>query len=97
MIQRLQDKVAFITGGNSGIGLASAQEFAAQGARVVILARTQAKADQALARIEGEAAALIGDVSDLPSLRAAFKSIEADYGELDIVMVRACSDHTGSI
>ncbi len=89
MTRRLQGKVAFVTGGNSGIGLASAQEFAAQGARVIILARTRAKADEALAQIDGDAAALIGDVSDLASLRAAFKSIAADYGRLDIVMASA--------
>lgn len=89
MTQRLKNKIAFITGGNSGIGLASAQEFAAQGARVIILARTQAKADEALAQIDGDAAALIGDVSDLPSLRAAFDSIAEDYGRLDIVMASA--------
>lgn len=89
MSRRLQGKVAFITGGNSGIGLASAQEFAGQGARVIILARTQAKADEALAQIKGDAAALIGDVSDLPSLRAALNAIEADYGRLDVVMASA--------
>jgi len=89
MTQRLKGKIAFITGGNSGIGLAAAQEFAAQGATVAILARTQEKADSALAQIDGDAVAFIGDVSDLASLQAAFKSISEKFGHLDIVMASA--------
>ncbi|MEP2989838.1 MAG: SDR family oxidoreductase [Parasphingorhabdus sp.] len=89
MTQRLKGKIAFITGGNSGIGLASAQEFATQGATVAILARTQEKADSALEQIEGDAIAVIGDVSDLVSLRAAYQSISEKYGHLDIVMASA--------
>lgn len=89
MTQRLADKIAFITGGNSGIGLASAKEFAVQGATVAILARTQEKADQALAEIGGNAAAFIGDVSDLASLQAAYGGIKDKYGRLDIVMASA--------
>lgn len=89
MTHRLKNKTAFITGGNSGIGLASAQEFAAQGANVAILARTQEKADIALAQIDGDATAFIGDVSDLASLKAAYQSISEKFGHLDIVMASA--------
>ena len=89
MTQRLANKIAFITGGNSGIGLASAKEFAAQGASVIILARTQAKADKALAEIGESAAAYIGDVSDLESLKAAYEGIKDKYGRLDIVVANA--------
>ena len=89
MTQRLANKIAFITGGNSGIGLASAKEFAAQGASVIILARTQAKADKALAEIGENAAAFIGDVSDLESLKAAYRGIKEKYGRLDIVLANA--------
>ena len=89
MTKRLENKSAFITGGNSGIGLASAKEFVAQGASVAILARTQEKADKAIADIGGDVTAFIGDVSDLASLRAAFNGIEEKYGHLDIVMASA--------
>ena len=89
MTQKLTNKVAFITGGNSGIGLASAQEFAAQGATVIILARSQEKADKALTEIEGNASAVMGDVSDLSSLQAAFATIQEKYGRLDILMTSA--------
>lgn len=89
MTQKLTNKVAFITGGNSGIGLASAKEFVNQGAAVVILARSQEKAELALAEIGGNATALIGDVSDLKSLQAAFDVIQATHGGLDILMTSA--------
>ena len=89
MTQKLATKVAFITGGNSGIGLASAQEFAAQGATVVILARSQEKADKALAQISGHATAVVGDVSDLKSLKSTFDVIRETYGRIDILMTSA--------
>ncbi|WP_306303338.1 SDR family NAD(P)-dependent oxidoreductase [Pseudovibrio denitrificans] len=63
MSNRLANKVAFITGGNSGIGLATAKAFAAEGANVVILARTQAKVDQAVAQIGKNAMGVVGDVA----------------------------------
>lgn len=89
MTQRLKDKVAFITGGNSGIGLETAKEFALQGATVAILARTQEKADQAIAEIGNSASAFIGDVTDLNSLKACYKGLEDKYGKVDIVFANA--------
>lgn len=89
MHQRLANKIVFITGGNSGIGLASAKEFAAHGATIAILARTQEKADQAIADIGDDTAAFIGDVADLASLKAAYNGIKEKYGRLDIVMASA--------
>ena len=89
MAQKLANKVAFITGGNSGIGLASARQFAEQGARVVILARSQEKADKALPGISGDATAVVGDVSDLKSLKSAFDAIREAHGRIDILMTSA--------
>ena len=51
MTRRLENKVAVITGGNSVIGLATAKEFAGQGAQVVLLARSQDKFDKAISKI----------------------------------------------
>lgn len=89
MSDRLKNKVAFITGGNSGIGLASAKAFVAEGAHVAILARDQSKADAAVAEIGERAAAFVGDVTDLSSLRQAYDDIKSRYGRLDIVMANA--------
>ncbi len=89
MAKKLESRVAFITGGNSGIGLASAQQFAAQGATVVVLARSQKKADEALPQIIGNATAVVGDVSDLKSLKSAFDVIQETHGRIDILMTSA--------
>ena len=89
MTQRLKDKIAFITGGNSGIGLASAKAFVEQGASVAILARTQEKADAALTEMSGNASAFIGDVADLNSLKRVYEKIKEKYGRLDIVLANA--------
>ncbi|MEL7154492.1 MAG: SDR family oxidoreductase [Pseudomonadota bacterium] len=89
MAGRLENKIAFITGGNSGIGLEAAKTYAAEGATIILLARTQEKADQAIAQIGGTASAYIGDVSDLESLKAAFDGIAATHGRLDIVLASA--------
>ncbi|MEM7214067.1 MAG: SDR family oxidoreductase [Pseudomonadota bacterium] len=89
MSKRLNGKTAFITGGNSGIGLATAQEFVAQGAKVAILARTEEKATEALEQIYGDAIGIVGDVANLASLKSVFGEIERKLGHLDIVMASA--------
>ncbi|SFL06439.1 short chain dehydrogenase [Pseudovibrio ascidiaceicola] len=89
MSNRLANKVAFITGGNSGIGLATAKAFVAEGANVVILARTQAKVDQAVAQIGKNAMGVVGNVADLPSLRKAFEQVKEVYGRIDVVFANA--------
>ncbi len=62
MTGRLENKVAVITGSNSGIGLATAIEFAVQGAQVVLLARSQEKLDKAISEIGHNATGYLGDV-----------------------------------
>ncbi|MFK7886787.1 MAG: SDR family NAD(P)-dependent oxidoreductase [Gammaproteobacteria bacterium] len=89
MSGRLEGAVAFVTGGNSGIGLATAKSFAAEGAQVALLARSQEKGDAALAEIGGNAKVFIGDVTDLASLKRAFEDVKATYGRLDVVFASA--------
>jgi NAD(P)-dependent dehydrogenase (short-subunit alcohol dehydrogenase family) len=67
-VGRLDGKVAVVTGANSGIGLASAGRFVAEGAHVFITGRRQPELEAAAASISGDVAAVRGDVSDLESL-----------------------------
>jgi len=89
MNNRLENKVAVITGGNSGIGLATAKEYARQGAQVVLLTRSQAKLDTALADIGHHAKGYLGDVTDLSSLKSLYENVARDFGKIDIVFSSA--------
>jgi NAD(P)-dependent dehydrogenase (short-subunit alcohol dehydrogenase family) len=86
---RLTGKIALITGGNSGIGLASARRFVDEGAFVFITGRRQEELDKAVATIGHDVRALQGDVSKLDDLDRIFASIRADKGHLDIVLANA--------
>jgi NAD(P)-dependent dehydrogenase (short-subunit alcohol dehydrogenase family) len=89
---RLAGKIALVTGGNSGIGLATAQRFVAEGAYVFITGRRQQSLDDAIAKIGGEnLAAIQGDVSKLADLDRLFAAIQAEKGRLDIVFANAGS------
>ena len=85
---KLEGKRALITGGGSGIGLAIAQRFAAEGAQVVITGRRQAQLDQAVALIGARAVAVQGDVTDPAALARLLETITA-AGPLDIVVTSA--------
>ena len=64
MAHKLNNKIALVTGGNSGIGLATAREYAQQGATVIITGRNQDSLNQAVAEIGGDSDAVQGDVSN---------------------------------
>lgn len=89
MSNRLQNKIAVVTGGNSGIGLATAKEYASQGAQVVLLARSQEKLDKAIKEIGHNATGYIGDVTDLGSLKSLFENVANEFGKIDIVFASA--------
>ncbi|MES2072580.1 MAG: SDR family oxidoreductase [Pseudomonadota bacterium] len=93
MSKKLENKVALITGGTSGIGLASAQEFAAQGATVFITGRRQAELDAAVAAIGknalGKVVGIRGDVSSMEDLDRVYAEIKAKAGHLDILFANA--------
>jgi NAD(P)-dependent dehydrogenase (short-subunit alcohol dehydrogenase family) len=88
-VKRLQEKVALITGGNSGIGLATAQRFAAEGAQVIVTARRQEPLDEAVRRIGHGALGIRGDVADLAHHAAVADEIRARFGALDIYVANA--------
>jgi NAD(P)-dependent dehydrogenase (short-subunit alcohol dehydrogenase family) len=86
---KLDGKIALVTGGNSGIGLACAKRFVAEGATVVITARRQPELDAAVKELGPRARAVRTDVSKLSELDALFADISAHEGRLDVVMANA--------
>lgn len=88
-MNRLIGKIAVITGGNSGIGLAAAIRFADEGAQVVVVGRRQAELDKALQLIGHDAVAIQGDISRLDDLERIFTQIKADKGRIDILFANA--------
>ena len=100
MTARLQDKIAFITGGGSGIGAATAERFAEEGARVVICGRRQEPLDEVVARIRaagGQAEAVVADVSDEAAFTAALADCARRHGRLDILVNNAMAYTWGPI
>jgi NAD(P)-dependent dehydrogenase (short-subunit alcohol dehydrogenase family) len=85
----LQNKTALITGGNSGIGLATARLMLAQGARVAITGRDQAKLDAAVAELGGNVIGIRVDVTDMSDIEAMAKSVAEHFGTLDILYANA--------
>ena len=89
MAGRLTNKTAFITGGSSGIGLATARLFLAEGARVAITGRNQKALDEAAATLGNGVLALQADATDLDATtRAIAKTVEA-FGPIDILFANA--------
>ncbi|MCO5733448.1 SDR family NAD(P)-dependent oxidoreductase [Rhizobium sp. SSA_523] len=88
-MDRLRGKIAVITGGNSGIGLATAQRFVAEGAEVFISGRRQAELDRAVATIGAGVTAIQGDVSRLEDLDRLFQTVQAKSGRIDILFANA--------
>ncbi len=86
---RLAGKIAVITGANSGIGLASAKRFAAEGAQVVITGRRQAELDQAVQAIGGDVLAIQGDISNLSDLDRLFDIVRSAKGRIDVLFANA--------
>jgi NAD(P)-dependent dehydrogenase (short-subunit alcohol dehydrogenase family) len=86
---RLANKTALITGGNSGIGLATAKLFAAEGARVAITGRDRKKLDEAAALIGAGTVAIQADVTDIDALERGVAEAAGALGHLDIVFANA--------
>ena len=89
MSGKLEGKVAVVTGGNSGIGLATAKRFVAEGAYVFITGRRQAQLDAAVKEIGRNVAGVQGDVASLVDLDRLYATIEASKGRIDILFANA--------
>ena len=88
-MSKLEGKIALITGGNSGIGLATAKEFVKEGAHVFVTGRRQPELDAAVKEIAKNVTAVKGDVAKLDDLDRLFAQIKRDKGKLDIVFANA--------
>ncbi|MCX5580278.1 SDR family NAD(P)-dependent oxidoreductase [Kaistia terrae] len=82
-------KVAIVTGGTSGIGLAIALELASQGAKVIITGRSQNKLDAALKTLGGSAEGVVAEVSSLVDLDRLYAHVKAELGRLDLLVANA--------
>ena len=77
---RLEGKVAVITGGNSGIGLATAKEFAEQGAEIVVAGRDQKTLDEAARQLGPDALVVRADVAKLAEIDKLFPAVKFRFG-----------------
>lgn len=93
MSAQLQGKVALVTGGNSGLGLATAKRFVAEGAYVFITGRRQPELDAAVKEIGANVTAVQGDASNLADLDRLFATIREQKGRLDVVFANAGAAH----
>lgn len=91
---RLKNKIAIITGGSRGIGFATADKFLQEGATVILTASTQESADRAVAKLRerhphATVAGISPDLSQLESVRKAFREVTVQYGCVDILVNNA--------
>ena len=95
-MSRLKNKVAVITGGNSGIGFGIAQEFRNEGAKGVIVGRNQETLDSSVAQLGDNFIAINADVTDLVDLERVFKETSEKFGKIDVIVANAGGAVTGT-
>ena len=88
-MKKLEGKIAVITGGNSGIGLATAQRFVSDGAYVFITGRRQSELDEAVKQIGANVSGIQGDVSNLADLDRLYAAVKKQKGQIDILFANA--------
>ncbi|MEO1713876.1 MAG: SDR family oxidoreductase [Bacteroidota bacterium] len=86
-MNQFNGKVAVVTGGNSGIGYATAQELKSRGAEVIITGRSQERVSQAAQELGVQG--VVADVSDLQQIDAAVNQVKEQFGQIDILFVNA--------
>lgn len=89
MSGKLENKVAVITGGNSGIGLGTARRFAQEGANVVISGRNSATLNAAIAEIGHNAIGVVANVADVSTFVPFYDQVERTFGKIDVLVVNA--------
>ncbi|TDE15237.1 SDR family NAD(P)-dependent oxidoreductase [Dyadobacter psychrotolerans] len=88
-MSKLENKVAVVTGGSAGIGFTTAQEFIAQGAKVIITGRNQQTIDEAVAQLGGNATGIRADASNLRDTENLVAEVKSRFGKVDVLFVNA--------
>src|SRR6185436_1999327 len=88
-MKRLEGKVAVVTGGNSGIGLATAKRFQQEGAKVVISGRRKKTLDEAVRTIGNGVLSIQADVASLSDLDKLYQDVSDKFGKIDVLFVNA--------
>lgn len=88
-MKKLENKVAVVTGGNSGMGLSTAILFAAEGAKVAITGRNATSLKEAAKSVGEGTLALVSDVTDLNKIGEAYKKVADELGKIDVLVVNA--------
>ncbi len=89
MSEKLANKVAVITGGNSGIGLGTAKLFAKEGAKVAITGRDAVTIETAIEAIGNGAIGMVSNVADVKSFEPLYKKVSDTFGKIDVLVVNA--------
>ena len=96
MTKKLNGKVAVVTGGSAGIGLATAKRFAEEGAQVFITGRRQAELDKAINEIGHAAIGIQGDVASLADLDRIYATVKEKSGRIDVLFANAAFYELGT-
>ena len=96
-MSRLKNKVAVITGGNSGIGLGIAQAFKNEGAKGVIVGRNQETLASSAAQLGDNFIAINADVTNLADLEKVFKETAEKFGKIDVLVANAGGGAVGTV
>ncbi|WKV52253.1 SDR family NAD(P)-dependent oxidoreductase [Dickeya fangzhongdai] len=96
-MRALENKVALVTGSNSGIGFAIAKRFAEEGASVIIIGRRAEQVDKAVASIGLQAYGIAADVTNKADLDQVFEEISQRYGKLDVLAANAAMSGEGML
>jgi NAD(P)-dependent dehydrogenase (short-subunit alcohol dehydrogenase family) len=89
MGNKLENKVAVVTGGSAGIGMGTAKHFVVEGAQVFITGRRQSELDKAVAAIGGKVTAVRGDTSKLADIDLLYQTVKDQAGRIDVLFVNA--------